>query len=64
MAQFTDRQINDFHAYEQVRRSNKYNMMDPRAQDATGLTRDEFRFVLSNYAQLKQAAEVAVKGIQ
>lgn len=64
MTQFTAQQLADFHAYERVRRSNKFNMMDPRAQEATGLSRDGFRFVLSNFSQLKQAAEVALKGIQ
>ena len=57
MHNFTEQQIADFWAYEKVRSSNKFNMMDPRAQEATGLGRDEFRFVLSNYATLRLVAE-------
>lgn len=49
--------IADFRNYEAVRASGAYNMFDPRARDASGLTREEFLFVMDNFSALKAAAD-------
>jgi hypothetical protein len=41
-----------FQAYEKVRVRGRWNMYDPRAQRATGLTDKEYMAVLSNYEAL------------
>ena len=50
---FTPEQIKNYVAYEKVRSSNRYNMLDPRAQAMTGLNRDAFLFVLKNFEGLQ-----------
>jgi hypothetical protein len=44
-----------YRAYERVRASSRFNMYDPRAQQAAGLRQDEYVFVMSNYEALKAA---------
>lgn len=56
MTEFTQAQIATWVAYEAVRERGRYNMYDPRALQATGLTRDEYVFVMDNFDALKQAA--------
>ena len=53
---FTEQQIADFKAYDEVRQEGMYNMLSPQAQQLTGLDRDSYMFVLRNYAELAQAA--------
>lgn len=53
--QFTAAQITDFRAYEAVRRVGRFNMLDPRARLAAGLTRDEYLFVLKHFDALRDA---------
>ncbi len=56
--EFTAKQIIvDFPAYERVRQSGAYNMFDPRAQRLSGLTKDEYLFVLKNYDALRELSE-------
>ncbi len=45
-----------FRAYEQVRRSGRYNMITEAklAAVAAGLSMDDYKFVISNYAYLKE----------
>jgi hypothetical protein len=50
---FTPQQLKHFAAYEKVRSSNRYNMMDPRARRATGMERDDFLFVIENFEALQ-----------
>lgn len=54
---FTLQQIEHFRAYKKVQKSNRYNMMEPAAVTATGLTDDEHLFVIENYAALRKAAQ-------
>lgn len=54
---FTPEQWADYRAYEAVRTRGKYNMFSPQAMRATGLTNEEYRFVMANYAALKVEAE-------
>lgn len=54
---FTPEQITHWKRYEKVRRSGRWNMFDPRARQATGLSDEEYSFVLENFSELKEAAE-------
>ena len=54
---FTKNQINSYKSYEQVRKSGAYNMFDSRARLSSGLTKEEYLFVMENYSELKNAAE-------
>jgi hypothetical protein len=57
MKQFTKEQTNNFKAYLKVQKKGKYNMFDPRAVGATGLTSAEYGFVMDNYGELALIAE-------
>jgi hypothetical protein len=54
---FTKEQIENWHSYEQVRQQGSYNMFDRNARLITGLTPDEYSFVMRNYSELKEQAE-------
>ena len=54
---FTDQQLNDWRAYERVRKAGRFNMFDPGACKLTKLSEERYDFVLSNYSALKTAAE-------
>lgn len=54
---FTPSQIVDYHCYEKVRAKGKYNMFDPRARAASGLSREEYTFVMQHYSELREAAD-------
>jgi len=54
---FTKKQINNYKAYESVRKSGAYNMFSPQARLLSGLTKEEYLFVMENYSELKNAAE-------
>jgi len=44
----------DFVAYEEVRRRGRFNMFDPNARVLTGLDKDTYLGVLSNYDELNK----------
>ena len=52
---FNAEQIEWFNAYEAVRKEGRFNMFDPNARMFSGLSKDEYRFVMSNYIQLKES---------
>ena len=54
---FTEKQLKDWQVYEEVRSTGRFNMFDPRARCLTGLSRDEYMFVLEHYSELKDAQE-------
>jgi hypothetical protein len=55
---FTEKQLADFAAYAAVQRSGQINMFDaPNGRRLSGLTKEEYIFVMKNYAALKQAAQ-------
>jgi hypothetical protein len=55
---FTEKQLQDFAAYEAVQRSGEINMWDANnGCRLSGLTRDEYLFVLSNYTALREQRE-------
>lgn len=45
--------LDDWMKYEKVRASGKFNMFDPRARQATGLSRERYSYVLWQYETLK-----------
>jgi len=55
---YTKNQINDYRAYEKVRKSGRYNMFSSQARTAAMLTKEEHLFVMENYSALKEASEV------
>lgn len=60
---FTKSQIDDWKAYERVRKGGRYNMFDPRAKTAAGLSREEYMFCLKNYTELKESALALANGL-
>lgn len=50
---FTKEQLQDYNSYERVRKSGRYNMYSAEARMATGLTKEEYIFVMRNYTELK-----------
>jgi hypothetical protein len=55
----TTEQIEDWESFEEIRATNRFNMFDPAARIATGLTREQFLFCMANYDALKAAYEAA-----
>ena len=55
---FSAEQVDNWHAYEEVRASGRFNMFDPNARALTGLSREEYMFTLKNYSGLKAAAKL------
>ena len=53
---FTQEQLDNWRDYEEVRQSGTWNMYAPQARAATGLTKEEYSFVMHNYSELKEAA--------
>ena len=49
---FTPEQLENWKAYEHVRAGGEYNMFDFRAEEATGLTHNEYMFTMKNYTKL------------
>jgi hypothetical protein len=54
---FTANQLANFKAYRKVQMGGEYNMFDPRAVSASGLSESEYFFVLKNYVRLREAEE-------
>jgi hypothetical protein len=52
---FTEKQLKNFARYVVLQSSGKYNMLDPKAVGASGLTINEYLFVLGNYDALSVA---------
>lgn len=62
ITEFTAQQLDDWQAFEDVRAGGRYNMFDPRARHATGLSEEEYRFVMRNFSPLKAAVEAKAMG--
>lgn len=54
---FSPSQLKSFKAYVRVQNSGRFNMFDPKAQRASGLSNDDYFFVLENYSALRAASE-------
>jgi hypothetical protein len=60
IATFTIKQLDDFRAFETLRRSGKINMFDARAAATVcGLSRADYCFVVQNHGALKKEAPPA-----
>lgn len=57
MKEFTAEQLENYAAYEKVRQSGRFNMLDPRAMRASGLSEAEYVFVLDNFNALRVEAQ-------
>mgnify|MGYP000070023248 CR=1 FL=1 len=49
---FTPEQLENWRSYEDIRSGGEYNMFDWRAEEATGLSHDEYMFTMKNYTEL------------
>lgn len=58
--EFTNQQLKNFARYVRVQMGGRYNMFDPRARAATGMSEDEYVFVMENYDKLKEASKKKV----
>jgi len=54
---FTADDLDDWKSYERVRKGGRYNMFDPRARRATGLSGERYSFVMKHFSKLKAAVE-------
>jgi hypothetical protein len=54
---FTEEQLADFKAFRFVQNIGKYNMLDPCARKATGMTMERYSFTMDNYKALREASE-------
>lgn len=57
MKSFTQEQIAQWRNYEEVRSEGAFNMWSPQAIEATGLKKKDYLFVMTNFTDLKKAAE-------
>ena len=57
MTDFTLEQIENWRSFERVRLSGRFNMFDPNARRATGLTPEEYRDCMKHYSELEAAAQ-------
>ncbi len=53
--------VEDFLAFEQVRRYGRWNMFDPMAKKSTGLDSDTYFGVIQHYNELKEKYKQEVK---
>jgi len=51
---FTPNHMKNFAAFERVRASGKFNMLEPAAQRSTKLSYEDFMFVLNNYDLMRK----------
>lgn len=42
-----------YNAYEDVRLSGEYNMFDPNARIMSGLSKEEYVYVMNHYSELR-----------
>ena len=59
--EFTSKQLSDFREYEKVRLSGRFNMLDPKARQMTGLSYDDYVFTMKHYGDLRDAAAKGAK---
>lgn len=58
---FTAEQIDDWLAYEKVRKGGKFNMFDPRARRATRLDEYRYKFVMRNFGAMRDCIAAGTK---
>lgn len=50
----------DFSAYVCVQRSGRWNMYDPRAREATGLSREKYLYIIKHYSELAEKFKIGL----
>ena len=55
---------NEFDAYEGVRRYGAWNMFDPEARAATGLEKDKYVAIISNYNAFNILIKIIIKFVK
>ena len=56
MRKFTKQQLDNWRTYEDVRQEGQFNMLSPQARELTGLSQEEYLFVLKNFSYLRDEA--------
>lgn len=51
---YTPKQLADWKDYECIRKDGRFNMFDPRAREATGLSAKSYSFVMQHYSGLEE----------
>ena len=44
----------EFKQYVKVQMEGRYNMLDPRARQLTGLSKEKYTHIIKNYGELKE----------
>ena len=57
MKTFTEKQLENWRAYEAVRSEGDWNMWAPQAIEASGLNKADYLYVMKNFSALKEAVE-------
>lgn len=57
MKTFTEEQLKNWRAYEEVRSEGNWNMWARQAREATGLSKEDYLYVIENFSALKEAVE-------
>jgi hypothetical protein len=58
---YSQKQIENWQEYEDVRQGGLFNMFDPRARDMTSLSVAEWLYCMEHYSALKKASEETVE---
>jgi len=56
-SKFTQEQLDNFAAYVRVQQTNRWNMLDPRARQSAGMSREDWLFCIEHYEELEAASE-------
>jgi len=51
---FTEKQLENWKKFEEIRQDGRMNMFDQNAMIASGLNRQEYLFCMKNYTELKK----------
>lgn len=52
----SEKQLENWRIYEDIRASGVFNMFDPRARSITAMSKDEWVYCMEHYASLRQEA--------
>lgn len=53
---YSERQLNNWRIYENIRASGMFNMFDPSARRLTDMSASEWGFCMDHYSDLKEHA--------
>lgn len=52
-----------FMSYLEVQKSGLYNMLDPRAIEATGLSKEDYLYIIKNYSKLQEEYQISTEDV-